>query len=135
MYHNIAYGSSSSTSGDGSSSAPNIGNSKWVVRTWGANASSNGAFGIGVTKFATGVKIGLGACHVYNSFDVVAFYFTTDAEGTNVQTLAVPNTPGLLGLWTYWQSVVVDAAATSAIGLTLSDAVETKIGDWTYTDY
>ena len=58
---------------------------------------------------------------------------TTDANGANNQVLPIPSSASLLGLRTYWQSVVADAASPSGLGITLSDAFDAKIGDWTYT--
>ncbi len=72
---------------------------------------------------------------MYQPFGIIGFNFTTGTVGSHDQRIAVPNLTSLLGLWTYWQSIVVDAAAPGGVGLTLSRAFEAKFGDWTYTNY
>ena len=133
-FHNIAYGISDANSGLGSSKSMNIGNAHWLFRTWGAAPSAAGAYAISLTKIAAGIPHGFG-CSSYQTYDIVTLNFTTDANGTSQQVLPVPNNSKLLGLWTYWQSIVLDSKAPNGLGLTVSDAFEAKVGDWTYTDY
>ncbi|MHC4515827.1 MAG: hypothetical protein ACYTGO_17400 [Planctomycetota bacterium] len=132
-FHNIAFGISDATSGYGASRSMNIGNANWLVRTWGAAPSASGAYAISLTKIAAGISHGFG-CSTYQTYDIIALNFTTDTAGISKQVLAVPNTTSLLGLWTYWQSIVLDSTAPNGLGLTLSDAFEAKVGDWTYSD-
>ena len=70
-------------------------------------------------------------CVAFAIFPV--FFFTSDAAGTNDMVLPIPNDNTLLGLQSYWQSLVIDAAAPGGFGLTISDAFQMKIGNWTYT--
>jgi hypothetical protein len=131
--HNIQYGVSSLTSGKAQTSAPVLGNSKFTLRTWGAAPSANGAYAIGLVKFAAGVPLDPGkTCNVYHDWLIVSLYFTTDTAGVNDTVLPIPSTAALLGLRSYWQSVVVDAGAPTALGITLSDAIDLKIGDYSY---
>jgi len=134
-FHNIQFGYSDATSGSGASRSPHIGNTHWLVRTWGAAPSATGAYAISPAKIASGIPFDPGGtCNHYQTYAIIALYFTTDTGGTHNQVLPVPNRASLLGLWTYWQSIVLDAQAPNGLGITLSDAFEAKIGDWTYTN-
>ena len=111
-----------------------IGNTKWLIRTWGATASAPGAYAIGLVKNAAGIPLNAGQnCRIYHDWLLIGFYFTTAATGDHDTLVPIPNSSSLLGFWSYWQSIVVDGSAPGGLGITLSDAFEMKVGDWSYT--
>ncbi len=129
--HNIQYGSAQN---GGASKPPVVGNTRWTIRTWGAASSALAAYGIGLRKFATGTPMDVKqTCRIYGSLDVITLYFTTNVNGEFDLRLGIPNRSSLLGLWTYWQSIVVDPNAPSGLGITLSNGLELRIGDWSMT--
>ena len=63
----------------------------------------------------------------------MGLFFTTDATGARSLNIPIPPGTRNLGLRSYWQSFVFDPTAPAGLGLTVSQGMEVKVGDWSYT--
>lgn len=123
--HNIQYGVF------GRTRAPTIGNKDFIMRTWGAAPGAPGAYLIGNRQIVAGFPLDAGGtCNIYQSTNVTALFFTTTATGEFNYALPIPASKNLLGLRTFWQSIVVDAGAPAGLGFTVSDAIDLVVGDF-----
>ena len=57
----------------------------------------------------------------------------TDANGVRNLPLPIPNDVNLVGPYTYWQSLVLDATAPAGLGFTVSDGLEIRLGTYSYS--
>ena len=57
----------------------------------------------------------------------------TSSSGNVNVNLPLPNDKAFVGLWTYWQSLVIDASSSAGLGFTVSDAFEMRLGLYSYT--
>lgn len=113
-----------------------IGNSNFRMRTTGCKSFAPGIYTVGVLKFANGIPLDPGqTCRVYQSLDFNLLPFVTGSDGSSTQPLPIPSSPGLIGVVTHWQSVVLDAGAPAGLGMTMSRGAEVRFGSYSYSRY
>lgn len=109
-----------------------IGATNFTVRTWGCKPAAPGIYMVGTGKIDIALDQG-GTCHLLQPALVFLLPFLTGAGGDVNIPLPLPNDPALIGVWSYWQSLVIDATAAAGLGFTISDAFEMRLGAYSYS--
>ena len=124
--HNIQFGTNNWDN------KPVIGNTNFHLRTWGAKAAAPGLYLLGIAKTDVPLDAG-GTCRLLQTLNVIFLPFATDATGAFNLPFPIPNDTGLVGMRTYWQSVVIDTTAPAGLGFTVSDAFDMRFGSYSYS--